>query len=214
MIDEKQAKEWLTFLFPNWTIIGVFVIIFFAFLITITAFIFIEYTSHKKPKTWKYLFIPKIILYLIIITIGYTGLSGITAIQTAKKHGCENPYIYNCKQLWDCIEYSPVEDKAPMNKKGILLLFYRFGCSDCEKIFTELQTKTQYTNNIYWISTRSSYGKTLKTKYSITEVPTGVYIQKSGKFIKLSLFQKHQTNNSHLNTNNLDTLLKSMENEI
>lgn len=210
----EQAKEWLTTLFASWTFPGVWVLSGALLLAAIFALTLMEYHSRKKPKLRKYLFLPKLLSFATICLAGYSLLASITALQTANAHGADKPYAYNMLQLWDCIKHSPEEETVPDKKTGTILLYYRFGCSDCEAIFTELQQETNQYDNIYWVSSRSTQGKELRKDYPVTTVPTGVYIRSNEMPLSLTLHRETMDGTVQLNTENLQILLHAMENGI
>lgn len=74
-------------------------------------------------------------------------------------------------------------DELPEDKTGIIIIFYRWGCKDCEAIYDDLN-KQITSDNIYFVSTRSEIGKQLVQDYNILRVPSGIYIGKTTPIIK------------------------------
>lgn len=172
-------------------ILSVIIIIY-----TFTCVILIEYGIRKQiiqteitapwiPRTFQG------ILSIICILAGIYLASGIQTIQIAKNHG-----IYQDNMTWNKvitgIENSPEEDKLPENLSNILILYYKFGCEDCEAIYQKEQTTFKNLEQVYWISTRSEQGETLRKTYPVTEVPAGVYITDNLKPVVCNLFLKKQ----------------------
>ena len=46
-----------------------------------------------------------------------------------------------------------------------MLIFFRFGCSDCEAVYQDLSLALQNKPDIYWVSTMSNQGQDLLSKY-------------------------------------------------
>ena len=107
--------------------------------------------------------------HLITIGIGY---------KTAVNHGLYTTDISVAK-MFTGINKSPVPDKYDeTTAKGKILIFYRFGCSDCEAVYDDL-SKAVSDADVLWISTRSDTGKKLVEEYKIEEVPSGVYVREN-----------------------------------
>ena len=117
------------------------------------------------------------------------------------------------KDMMTHIKLSPVEDDLPSNLQQCIIIYYKFGCKDCEEIYIELQSSIEDAPNIYWVSTRSNQGKKLRELYPIDAVPTGVYIYNDSTssaphFIKKILYEYENTEQIHLNKTNLERLLE------
>lgn len=66
---------------------------------------------------------------------------------------------------------------------GDVVIYYRFGCKDCEQIYDELKKDVEDSGiNVVWIATRTSNGKALLEYYPVKEVPTLILIKKSGEY--------------------------------
>lgn len=101
----------------------------------------------------------------------------------AVKHGCDNVFAYTIQSLTQHINASPREDTVPDDLTGSVILYYRFGCTDCESIYDELQSRTSNWDNTYWVATRSAQGISIREKYPVANVPSGVYVTSSGKSV-------------------------------
>lgn len=113
-----------------------------------------------------------------------------------------------------CSENSPVEDNLPDNITNSIIIYYRFGCKDCEAVYPELSNEIADKENIYWISTESKQGKKLLESYPVTSVPTGIYIHsnntvKSPSYTQKSLYINDK--NTVLDRTNLERLLYLQE---
>lgn len=66
----------------------------------------------------------------------------------------------------------------PDDLKGCIIIYFKYGCIDCEKIHDDLLTHLENvdTSKIYFVSTRSEKGKQILSQYPVNAVPSGVYI--------------------------------------
>lgn len=117
------------------------------------------------------------------------------------------------------IQNSPKEDKLPDDLTGCIIIYYKFGCPDCEAIYTELKEKLSDKPNVYWIASRSIQGKKLLGSYPVEKVPTGVYIYKNPNknatsFVQKQLYEKDENNNTILVNDNLNRLLELQSNDM
>ena len=149
--------------------------------IGITIFTLFRYKRLKKTqpeKTHKAAallwILPSLVAVVIIANLITTGIGYKTAVD----HGLYTTDISVAK-MFTGIEKSPIPDKYDETKaKGKILLFYKFGCNDCEAIYDDL-SKTVSDADVLWISTRSDTGKKLVEEYKIEEVPSGVYVREN-----------------------------------
>ena len=181
-------------------------LIFFGILFLTSIIIFIIRIRQKKPA--KLTIIGIIITGVILLTIMISCLVGM-------QHGLytTNLTLY---QLYHSIDNTPIEDKLPDNLSGAIILFYRFGCTDCEAIYNDLAEYVTDADNVYWVSTRSKQGQELRAKYPIESVPTGIYISKDTDdetpvFTKKTLDTKTSDGLVILNTDAIDRLLYLQE---
>lgn len=91
------------------------------------------------------------------------------------------------------IKNSPIEDTIPDDLDGSIIIYYRFGCTDCESIYTDLSKSISGKNNIYWVSTESKQGKELIKTYPVNSVPSGIYIysnkQNGNSYVQKPLYK-------------------------
>lgn len=127
---------------------------------------------------------------LFVFSLTYS-LTGWNTVQTAKKHGMFQDDMTWSKMI-DCIDNSPIEDELPDNLANSIILYFKFGCADCEATYNQQLTTFGDLDNVYWVSTRSEQGKQLMKKYPIKEVPTGVYITDDLKPVTCILHMKKQ----------------------
>lgn len=115
-----------------------------------------------------------IFTFICICAVVYT----IIIFNTAQSHGMRTSNM-TISETKLSIEKSPVEDILPENINGSIIIYYRFGCTDCEAIYADLSKSISDKDNIYWVSTESDQGKELMKSYPIDSVPSGIYIYNS-----------------------------------
>jgi uncharacterized C2H2 Zn-finger protein len=109
------------------------------------------------------------------------------------------------EQALKALQNTPVEDNIKgKDLKNSIILYYKFGCPDCDAVFA-LEKNYFKNNKVYWVSTRSKQGKKLLEKYSVQEVPSGVYIDSNGAGTALILYYS-ENGESKFDTNNADVL--------
>lgn len=171
---------------------------------------------------YKKQYIAGMIISIIMIVCGI-GI-GITAA-IADSHGMpsEDYTGISIAKAIHSIANSPVESKMDTDDVpgGTIILYYKFGCKDCEAVYKDLKAQTKDIADVYWISTESKTGETLLDKYPVTEVPSGVYVRNhtlsgSVTFSKFVLYTTDQDGNTVLNNDTyygLPRLLSMKENE-
>lgn len=118
------------------------------------------------------------------------------------------------KQLHTGIKNTPVEDKLPDDIEGCIIIFYKFGCTDCGAIYEDLSAYTKDLENVYWISSRSEQGKALRVTYPIESVPTAIYIHVNSddnSYTKKALHADDNNGNTILDTSAFERLLYLQE---
>lgn len=135
-----------------------------------------------------------IVMFAVIIIAFLCGIGLMTTYTTALKHGHYKGINVTTDKMWYRIENSPVESKLPDDfyddPTGCLIIYYKFGCPDCEAMHQQLTDLTADMKNIYWISTRSEQGQTLLEKYPVSEVPSAVYIKHDGTPLTYILYRR------------------------
>lgn len=117
------------------------------------------------------------------------------------------------------IQNSPIADRnGNLDKKGNILIYYRFGCGDCEAVYDILKAATAEKGDIYWVASRQTVGQELLQKYAVPEVPAGVVILGDGMYVSHVLGnsvykQLNGIEDVQMDTYALDRLLELQERE-
>ena len=99
-------------------------------------------------------------------------------------------------------------DEVPDDPKGCVIIFFKWGCTDCLNIHDALVERlTEYDLfKTYFVSSRSDKGQELLAEYPMDSVPSGIYIYYD--MSKGISYQGHVLNDgTSLDEYNLDTLL-------
>lgn len=117
------------------------------------------------------------------------------------------------------IQNSPIADRnGNLDQQGNILIYYRFGCGDCEAVYDSLKAATAGKEDIYWVASRQSVGRELLQKYAVQEVPAGVVILGDGMYVSHVLGnsvydQLNGTEDIQMDAYALDRLLELQERE-
>lgn len=117
------------------------------------------------------------------------------------------------------IQNSPIADRnGSLDQQGNILIYYRFGCGDCEAVYDSLKAATAGKEDIYWVASRQSVGRELLQKYAVQEVPAGVVILGDGMYVSHVLGnsvydQLNGTEDIQMDAYALDRLLELQERE-
>lgn len=117
------------------------------------------------------------------------------------------------------IQNSPIADRSSsLDQQGNILIYYRFGCGDCEAVYDSLKAATAGKEDIYWVASRQSVGQELLQKYAVPEVPAGVVIQGDGMYVSYVLSslvydKSDETGAVQMNTYALNRLLELQKRE-
>lgn len=136
----------------------------------------------------------KIIIFSLAFLSAYTTLFIGWNTINGFRHGMYNTNI-TFKNMIQHTKLSPVEDILPSDIAGCIIVYYKFGCKDCESVYENLKKEINGENNIYWVSSRSKQGKKLLALYPVDVVPSGVYIYNtSTHYIKKVLYERNGEN--------------------
>lgn len=185
----------------------------FAGITTIIGITLFACMTHKTCKTNKKQHLRTGIRFASAI-LGLAGfvylLAGIQTTSIAASHGMYQDNL-SWSEITQNIRTTPTEDKLPKDLTGCLILYYRFGCSDCEAVYPAMSVFFEDYEDIYWISTRSDQGKQLRETYPVSHVPTGVYITDSGTGVYRTMYFD-STNEVLFNETHAEELLQLYEN--
>ncbi len=72
-------------------------------------------------------------------------------------------------------------DNIPEDLHGSIIIYFKYGCPDCSGIHDALlqAVASHPDNKIYFVSSRSEFGKELLKTYGVDAVPSGIYIPKN-----------------------------------
>lgn len=77
---------------------------------------------------------------------------------------------------------SQTTDLTPASLKKKVIILYRFGCPDCERIYADLlQAREEHPNELAFISSRGKVGRQLVERYDISSVPSLLVIDPKGQ---------------------------------
>ncbi len=128
------------------------------------------------------------------VTTGLTLLIALGVIcshvflDVAMKHGLYDNAT-TLSEAFQGIRLSPAEDVLPSDLDDTLVVYYRFGCDECEALHDTIQEhidafERETGTRIYWVSTRSEQGKYLRTECPVANltVPSFLYIRTHNAF--------------------------------
>ena len=179
--------------------------------VTCSAILLFKKTIPKPTKIALYIMADSSLIILILFMI-----TCVIAINHGFTKGTLKNNVSIGKMLTS-IRESPSESELPDNLNGCIIIYYKFGCPDCEAVYDELKDKLSDKPNVYWASSRSKQGKKLLEKYPVEKVPTGIYIYKNPEqnatdFVQKQLYEKDENNNTILQEDNLNRLLELKSN--
>ena len=152
------------------------------------------------------------IFSIVFTTIAFSMVASFICLSAAgiiaTAHGMPSTNI-TIQEMFQGITHSRIEDNIEnKNLDKTIVIYYKFGCPDCEDIFEDLYDKTYGLDDIYWVSTQSKQGKKLLKKYPVKDVPTGIYIRGDTANKSLSYTQKklHTTDSNGNTVLNIDAL--------
>lgn len=144
------------------------------------AFLFLKKMKGKHSHIYS--------IFLLISTIWLSILLFIIGV--AYSHGADIEALrkFSVIRTVKAINNSPIATKKDIDLPGNIIIYYRFGCKDCEAVYDELNERIEQNNNIYWVCTRSKLGKRLLQKYVVEEVPSGIIIQENNCYTQYILY--------------------------
>lgn len=139
----------------------------------------------KKQRKNRLLYVNTIASSILLTIICITTLIAIL-------HGADMETLnkFNFLRTVKAIQNSPrMCNNKNLDKNGNIIIYYRFGCKDCEAIYKDLNSFKKNNNNIYWVATKSNNGKVLLQKYPVSEVPSGIIIQNNNDYTQYALYK-------------------------
>ena len=150
----------------------------------------------------------KSIMLAVFVICFVLTIHTMNLIQTGIQHGVFDEST-TVSEIVRRLPKTPKESKLPDNPSNIFVIYFKFGCSDCEAVYPELSLQIQNRQDVYFISTRSEQGLKLQEKYPIDETPTLVYIYPDGnRFAKFKLYKKDESGQIVLAQDMLDKALE------
>lgn len=150
---------------------------------------------HHSKKAWTFKFLYSVAYFIVL---SYVTIS-FALFHIAYQHGYREYMKQDIKDIIYSVKHSPVEDILPDNLTNATIIYYRFGCHDCNKIDNQLQEKFKNSPNTYWVATRSEQGKKLRKDYPVESVPSAIYIDNQKIGIVFDL-KTQQTINGKIST--------------
>lgn len=105
-------------------------------------------------------------------------------------------------------EHYPQTAFDPSVKPGVVYIFEKDGCKDCEAVIPELES--QHDKNVEFKNVKYC-SKEFLEKYNITDVPCGIVLKSGQAFVNLSLYTSERETDWN-NYNRLKTLAKRYRN--
>lgn len=146
--------------------------------------IFMILNLKKKKLRYKTLF------KCVLSTSSAMLIVCLIIIVIALRHGADLDALksLNMISMVRAIMESPVaSDSEELDKEGNFIIYYRFGCHDCEAIYKDLLEMVEDVPNVYWVSTRKNNGMELLCKYKVAEVPSGIIIEMDSDYTSYEL---------------------------
>lgn len=75
---------------------------------------------------------------------------------------------------------TPLTDSVPDDAAGDIVILYKYGCPDCEAVYSDIEKAASDTGakNVIYIASSTADGKRLVKDNDIKNVPTGIYIRR------------------------------------
>lgn len=109
-------------------------------------------------------------------------------------------------------EETPVQDESELS--DCLLVYFRFGCPDCEAVHADLSKTLDDAERVYYISTRSRQGAALMERFPVDEVPCVVYVYPDGaSFAKSVPYRRDASGHAVFDESRVRDLLAIRERE-
>lgn len=103
-------------------------------------------------------------------------LLGVYAYGTGVKHMSASYWSnHGISEVVSHVQNTP--DSADSIEKGDLVVFYKFGCPDCDAVYDDANALAAESGvTLKWVSTDTDLGHEFAEKHGIDWTPTGVYV--------------------------------------
>lgn len=149
-----------------------------------------------------------------LLTLTATALLFIylATFRVALTHGLCDTDI-TIQQMLTSTQLSPRETPLPEQPAGSLIVYYRYGCADCEAIYPQLHQQLRNIDHVYWVNTRSQQGMTLRENYPTGQTPSILYIPNNASvpYVIEILYEYDDDGNSVLRQASVDRMLDLLE---
>lgn len=128
---------------------------------------------------------------LAVCALGlYAGSSLVQTMESAYARGMPADAGYTVGEIKSRIRTTPVQSVLPGDLKGSIIIYYKFGCRDCESVYYDIIRAAGESERCFFVSTQSAQGRSLLESYPVAEVPSAVYVkQNSGvPYVAYKLF--------------------------
>lgn len=105
------------------------------------------------------------------------------------------------------IQMTLKEDQLPEDITNHIIVFYKYGCPDCESIHRSLTTLKKNKDDLLFIASNSEQGEKLRETLPVTDVPCGFYIHSDGSYTNATLYIVDE-NGSRFDQNAMNRLLQ------
>lgn len=166
---------------------------------------------NRQIKSTKHINLLRYIICFIVCMAGIMGFASINLFTTAYEHGYRDYTKYTVNEIIYSVQKSPEEDTLPNKLENITVIYYRFGCNDCNQSYDQLSAYFENVSDVYWVATRSKQGQKLRETFPVENVPTAIFITNENTAVNFELTTTSTVNNKTiitLNTENIQKLLK------
>jgi len=145
--------------------------------------------ARRTVRTSRAAAVVSVLACVLLLLAAITGYTEWSVISLARSHGYADGWDVAPVDLWEDIELSPKEDHLPPDMSGCILLYYKFGCHDCNALGTEIYDTLSALAPTYRVATRSRTGRRMLEDYPVPEVPACVYFKTDGTTLSYVLYK-------------------------
>lgn len=164
------------------------------------------------PKANKKIIILTIVVMTLAILASMIAISAQATIDLATKHGRGPADVFETiEQTWHKIDNSPVESTLPEDLTNAIVVYFKYGCLDCEATLEDTQKMLENVSDVYWIATRSKTGEKLREQFPVSEVPSAIVINEDGTYAQKIIYSR-QNGKSVIDKDALTTIINRAKN--